>query len=124
MRALIIFAGAACLALSACAHSLSGTPSIAAQQKVYIAENDFSAALQVAVAYEALPRCSSTQPFPCSDTAVVAKVTAGARAARASLSTAEAAVRANTNAEAITIAATQAQTDVAAFAALAGSLSK
>lgn len=123
MRALILVAGAA-LALSACAAGLSGSPSVSAQRTVYAAESDFSAALSIAVAYEGLPACSATQKFPCSDPATVSRVTAAARAARASLSTAETAVRSNSNAAALTTAALQAQSDVSAFAALAGGLPK
>jgi hypothetical protein len=54
----------------------------------------------------------------------VTKITAAAKAARASLATAEAAVRSHSNAQAMTTAALQAESDVNAFAALAGGLSK
>lgn len=121
MRALILVAGA-CLALSGCAGGFSAAPTTASQQMVYSAENDFQAALRVVVAYEQLPTCSSTQSFPCSDPATVTRVTAAARAARASLKTAEAAVRSGTNAQAITTAAVMAQADVTAFQTLANAL--
>lgn len=122
MRALILVAGAA-LSLSACA-SLNGAPTASLQRGVYNAESDFAAALPVAVAYEALPTCSATQPFPCSDPKAVAKITAAARAARASLATAEAAVRSNSNGAALSNAALQAQADVATFVALVGAFAK
>jgi divalent metal cation (Fe/Co/Zn/Cd) transporter len=121
MRALILVAGAA-LGLSACA--TTGSPTVAAQRGVYNAESDFAAALPVAVAYENLPACSATQKFPCSDPSAVVKITAAAKAARASLSTAEAAVRSNSNSSALTTAALQAQGDVAAFVALVGAFAK
>jgi hypothetical protein len=118
---LIVFAMCAAIALSGCAGGFSAAPSAGSQQMVYSAESDFAAALRVAVAYEALPTCSATQKFPCSDPSAVTKLTAAARAARASLTTAEAAVRSSTNAAALTTAAIQAQSDVAAFKALAAS---
>ena len=122
MRALILCAGAA-LCLSGCA-TLTGSPSVAAQRGVYNAESDFAAALPVAVAYESLPACSSTQAFPCASPSAVAKITAAARAARASLSTAQAAVRAGSNSEALTAAALQAESDVSAFVTLVGAFAK
>lgn len=120
MRALILVAG---LCLASCA-TLGGSPSVQAQRTVYQAESDFAAALPIALAYENLPACSSAQGFPCSDPAMVSKVTASAKAARASLATAEAAVRANSNLSALETAATQAEGDVQAFAALAATLGK
>jgi len=119
--AILSFGGA--LALAACA-TLTGSPSVSAQRTVYQAESAFAAALPVAVAYEALPACSAAQAFPCSDPATVVRVTAAARAARASLSTAEAAVRSGSDAGALTTAALQAQSDVEAFAALSATLGK
>lgn len=112
---------AAAFLLAGCA-SFSAAPTPSARQEVYNAESDFAAALRIAVAYEALPACSAAQTFPCSDPKVVTKVTAAARAARASLATAEAAVRSSSNATALTTAALQAQSDVAVFRALAASL--
>lgn len=107
--------------LAGCAAGLSGSPTVGAQQMVYSAENDFQAALRIAVAYEALPSCPASGAV-CADPATVTKVTAAAKAARASLSTAEAAVRSGSNASAITTAALQAQSDVATFQTLANAL--
>jgi hypothetical protein len=120
LAVLVLFAIMA--ALSGCAGGFSSAPSAGSQQMVYSAESDFSAALRAAVAYEALPTCSATQKFPCADPAMVVKITAAAKAARASLSTAEAAVRSSTNASALTTAAIQAESDVAVFKALASAL--
>lgn len=111
------------LALSSCA-AITGAPSVQAQRGVYQAESDFAAVLPVVVAYEALPACSASQPFPCSDPAVVAKLTAAAKAARASLATAEAAVRSGSNGSAVVAAALKAEGDVEAFAALAATLGR
>lgn len=108
--------------LSGCVGGFSAAPTVASKQMVYSAESDFTVALRVAVAYEALPACSSTQPFPCSDPKTVAVVTAAAKAARSSLATAEVAVRSSTNAQAMTNAALQAEADVATFKALAAAL--
>jgi hypothetical protein len=108
------------LAVAACA-TLSAPPTANAQRSVYQAESDFAAALPVVVAYENLPVCGANA-FPCSDPATVAKVTAAAKAARASLLTAEAAVRSGTNGAALAAVATRAASDVAAFTALAATL--
>ena len=120
MRSLVVIAA---LNLCSCT-TLSGTPTVQAQRTVYQAESDFAAALPVAIAYENLAPCSAAHGFPCSDPSTVARVTAAARAARASLATAEAAVRSGTNEQALVVAATQAENDVAAFAALAATLGK
>lgn len=119
-----IFLAGAAFALSGCVGGLSASPSVSAQRTVYSAENDFTIALKVAIAYEQLPACSAAQKFPCSEPSTVTKITAAAKAARASLATAEAAVRSHSNAQAMTTAALQAESDVNAFAALAGGLSK
>lgn len=99
----------------------TGVTAPSAQREVYIAESDFAAALRIAVAYESLPQCGA-HPAPCSDPSIVAKVTAAAKAARASLSTAQAAAQSTNNDAAIVAAAAEAQQDVAAFAALANAL--
>lgn len=109
------------LALGGCAGGFSAAPTTGSQQMVYSAETDFSAALRVAVAYEALPPCPAAGTV-CADPATVTKITAAAKAARASLTTAEAAVRSSTNADALATAALQAQSDVAAFKSLADTL--
>jgi hypothetical protein len=132
-RSVLVYASVAYLAaifllcaiamtLGGCAGGLQGSPTVASQRMVYSAETDFEAALRLAVAYEQLPTCSATQKFPCSDPSTVTKVTAAAKAARASLLTAEAAVRSNSNASAMTTAALQAQQDVSVFTALANAL--
>lgn len=118
---LMLFLVAATIALSGCAGGFSAAPTTGSQQMVYSAETDFAAALRVAVAYEALPPCPAAGTV-CADPATVTKITAAAKAARASLTTAEAAVRSSTNAEALTTAALQAQSDVAAFKSLADAL--
>ena len=120
MRALVVVAA---LSLAGCA-SVNGAPTAALQRGVYSAESAFAAALPVAVAYENLPVCSAAQKFPCSDPEAVVKITAAAKAARASLATAEAAARSNSNGAALSTAALQAQGDVAAFVALVGAFSK
>ena len=121
--AILLLCGVA-LALSGCSTtSLSSSPTVGSQQLVYSAETDFQAALRIAVAYEALPACPASGQV-CADPSTVTKVTAAAKAARASLSTAEAAVRSSTDATAITTAALQAQSDVATFQSLANALSK
>lgn len=109
------------LAVSGCAGGLSASPSVGAQQMVYSAENDFAAALRIAVAYENLPPCPASGQV-CADPAIVAKVTAAAKAARASLQLAETAAQSTNNEQALVAAAAEAQADVAAFTALAKSL--
>lgn len=104
------------LALGGCA--TTGTD---AKQTAYLAENDFTAALEVAVAYEALPTCSATQKFPCSDPATVTKITAGARVARASLATAETAARHGVTSPSLLA---QAKADIAVFSAIAQGAAK
>lgn len=108
--------------LAGCA-TLSGSPGPQLQRGVYAAESDFAAGLRIAVAYEALPSCGG-HPAPCSDPKVEAKIKVAAMAARASLSTAEAAVRSGSNGAALANAALQARADVSAFTALAAELGK
>jgi hypothetical protein len=117
----ILLLCAIAMTLGGCAGGLQGSPTVASQRMVYSAETDFAAALRIAVAYESLPVCG-THTTPCADPQVVAKVTAAAKTARASLSTAEAAVRSSSNQAAITTAALQAQQDVSVFTALADAL--
>lgn len=120
MRSLALVAG---LALASCT-AITSPPDPSLQRGVYTAENDFAAALRIAVAYEALPACSATQKFPCSSPSAVSKITASARAARASLATAEAAVRSGSNGAALATVALQARGDVSAFAALVQEVAK
>lgn len=126
MKASLVFALAAAALLSACSavSALSGSPSVTLQRDVYSAENDFAAVLPVAVAYENLPRCgtAAAQGQVCAQSSIVAKVTAAANAAQASLKTAVAAARAPNNLSALTAAALQARGDVTAFRTLVGSV--
>lgn len=111
-----------CLALLVgCAAPIATTPS--SQRTVFSAESDFAAALRVAVAYEALPDCSTGATL-CSKQAVVSEVTGAARAARASLDTAEGLVRSGSSSEQVSVLVAKAYADVAAFKALAGTLGK
>ena len=115
-----LFLCVAVIMLSGCA--TTAVTSAGAQRQVYIAESDFEVAVRIAVTYEALPTCSATQKFPCSDPATVSKVTAAANAARASLATAQAAVQSTNNEQAIVAAASEAEADVSAFTTLANAL--
>lgn len=120
----VVFVGLAVLAvlaLAGCAAPLAAGPSN--QRLVYAAESDFAAALRLAVAYEALPPCGIGVKL-CAEHSVVVKVTASARAARASLSTAEAVVRARSNGAQAAALVSKAGEDVAAFKALAGALAQ
>ena len=120
-----LFAVACIALLSGCSavSALSGSPSVVLQRDVYSAENDFAAVLPVALAYENLPRCGTAEAVGqvCAQSSIVAKITAAATAARASLKTAEAAARSSSNLSALTAAALQARGDVSAFRALVGS---
>ncbi len=112
---------AAAMAVTSCA-GLTAKPDPNVQRAVYTAESDFAAALPIAVAYEQLPACVDGGVRPCANAALVTRITAAARAARASLQTAEAAARSGSNAAALTTLALQARADVAAFAAIVGVL--
>ena len=105
--------------LAGCAAPMAATPNAA--RTVYMAEADFAAALRLVVAYENLPVCGDA-PQPCSTPAVVSKVTAAAKAARASLDTAEGLVRSGSGGDQVAVLVRKAAGDVAAFKALAGSL--
>ena len=125
MKHSLFFALAGIALLTGCStlSTLSGSPSVTLQRDVYSAENDFAAVLPVAVAYENLPRCGTAAAAGavCAQPAIVAKITAAATAARASLKTAEAAARSSSNLSALEAAALQARGDVSAFRALVGS---
>ena len=99
------------LGLSACVTPVATGPT--AQQRVYQAEGAFSAALSLAVAYEALPPCPSTSL--CADGALTHKITLSARAARAALQGAEDAVRAKTGPGQLLKAVSDAEAAVASF---------
>lgn len=94
------------------------------QRLVYRAEGDFSAALPLAVAYDHLPDCVTGQVTACSSPLVRPKLNAAAKAARVSLSTAEALVRSKSAAAQVAAAVAKAQQDVLAFVALAQGFAK
>lgn len=64
-----------------------------AERAVFAAKTAFEGSLVVAVAYASLPRCSDTQPVPCSDRELVVRANAAAQLAAAVLASAEQVVR-------------------------------
>ena len=55
------------LALSACASRVAETPA----QRVFALQSEYNAALEIALAYESLPRCTFDEQAACSEVAVV-----------------------------------------------------
>jgi len=77
------------LVLAACALFPNENP----QQIVFSATTTYSAALQVAVAYESLPRCGAMAPMVCSDTKAVDAIRRADTVAKTALDAAQATVR-------------------------------
>lgn len=78
-----------CAALAGCATTAPSTPA----QTVFAAKSAYAAVLTAAVSYESLPRCSATQPAPCSSPELVAQLRKADNTAAAALDAAETAVR-------------------------------
>jgi hypothetical protein len=72
---------------------LAGCAGPTGEQGVFAAKSAFQAALQVAVRYAQLPRCSDTQPAPCSKQEIIDKANRAAIAAKSIIDTAENLVR-------------------------------
>lgn len=92
MKALVLVAA---LAIAGCATTPGGTAdaNVQAQQTVFAAKASYAVALATATAYESMPRCATTQPQPCSNTAVVEQLRKAQPVARGALDAAESAVR-------------------------------
>lgn len=76
--------------LAGCASRAAETPA----QRVFAIQTEYNGALAVALAYESQPRCSETQPQPCSDPAAVNEIRKADNDAWAALLAAQEYVRA------------------------------